>query len=710
MNKAKGKKRPFFILKITGGCFLFFILCSLFVFIYYAKDLPRPEVFTERPFVLPTKIYDREGKVLLSQIYGEEKRTVISLDQMPEHLKQAFLAAEDSNFYNHHGLDLMGIFRSVLINLQIGEFTYGGSTISQQFIRSSFLTLEKTANRKIKEIVLTLELERRYSKDQILEFYLNQVPFGSNAYGVEAAAQTFFEKPASEVSLEEAALLASLVQAPSYLSPYGYHKDDLFARKNWILDRMAILGYTTEEQKEEAKNKTLEFAKATYSIKAPHFVFYVKQYLEENYSENFLKEKGLKVYTTLDWNLQEIAEKAVKDGVKVNQGYNAYNASLVAIQPQTGEILAMVGSADYFGELYPERVYPEECTPGYDCLFESEVNIATYGEGRQPGSAFKPFAYAEAFRGGLTPETVLWDVKTEFNPNCAEDASQEKDQYGLDCYHPENYTGTFSGPITLRKALAQSINVPSVKTLYLAGLQDTIDLAKNLGITTLNRSLSWYGLSLVLGGGEVRLLDMVSSYGVFAARGLKTPPVSILRIEDSEGNIIEENKKSQKRVLESQVADLINDILSDNKARTPVFGSRSSLYIDGYQVAAKTGTTQEYKDAWAIGYTPSLVAGVWAGNNNGTPSNKKPGVVLAGPIWNSFMRQALVFYPSGEFMEPEPIQNEKAVLKGDVDWLNPHSILYYIKKDNPQETPENPGNDPQYNSWEKAIEIWLQNH
>lgn len=680
-------------IKFLLGFFLFSVFCFAFVFIYYAKDLPRPEVFTEKSFILPTKIYDREGKVLLYQIYGEEKRTIITLDQVSESLKQAILATEDANFYHHFGLDPKGILRSVLNNFKIGRFFYAsGSTISQQLIRSTFLTLEKTVQRKVKEIILTLELERRYSKDQILEFYLNQVPFGSNAYGVEAASQTFFEKPASEVSFEEAAILAALIQAPSRLSPYGENKANLLIRKNYVLDRMASVGYISQETAEKAKEKVLKFAETRYPIKAPHFVIYVKRYLEEKYSDYFLKEKGLKVYTTLNWELQEFAETAVREGVKMNQAHEAFNASLVAIDPKTGEILAMVGSADYFGDPYPEG-----CSPGINCLFEAKVNVAIYGEGRQPGSAFKPFVYAQAFRKGFTPDTVLWDVKTEFNPDCDEGANQEKDEYELDCYHPKNYDENFRGPVTFRQALAQSINLPSVKVLYLAGLKDVLNFAKSLGITTLDKPQSFYGLSLALGGGEAKLLDLVSAYGVFASGGLIVPPLSILKIEDFEGNLIEENKKTQKRVLEARVANWINDILSDNEARAPMFGNRSLLYLQDYDVAAKTGTTQEFKDAWIIGYAPNLVAGVWVGNNDGTPPKEEPGVVLAGPIWHLFMKKSLELYPKEKFNPPLPVLTEKPVLKEEVDWENPHSILYYIDKKL----------DPQYQNWEEGIKLWL---
>ena len=680
------------VLKVSLGVFLFLVLIIAFLFLYYSKDLPRPEIFSERPFVLPTKIYDREGETLLYQIYGEEKRTMVSLDQVSDYLKQAVLVAEDVNFYHHFGLDFKGIFRAILKNLKSGKPIYGGSTISQQLIRSSSLTLEKTLQRKIREIILTIELERRWPKDQILEWYLNQVPFGANAYGVEEAAQTYFKKPAADLTLEESALLASLIRAPSYLSPYGEHQQELLARKDYIIERMNKAGYISQEEAKIAKAEPVEFSMIPNPIKAPHFAIYIRNYLEEKYSDYFLQEKGLKVYTTLDWELQEWAEKVVKEGVERNKDYNAHNATLVAINPKNGEVLAMVGSANW----YATSSYPEGCSasPDLNCQFDPKVNVAMYGQGQQPGSAFKPFAYSIAFKKGFGPENILWDVKTEFNPDCTSTALQKKDQFGLDCYHPKNYDEKFRGQVTFREALAQSINLPSVKVLYLAGLKDTIDLAKKMGITTLDKPAHWYGLPLVLGGVEVKLLDMVSAYSVFATEGLKTSPVFILRIEDSEGSIIEENKKTQKRVLGTQIARLINDILSDNKARAPLFGWHSSLYFPDQPVAVKTGTTQDYRDAWTVGYTSSIVAGVWAGNNDNSSTGEKPGLVLAAPIWHQFMEKALELYPGQDFTEPELTEAKELPPE------EPHSILDYIR--------EKPELDPQYQNWEEAIKFWLE--
>ena len=636
------KKRCFFLfLKIFVFLFLAFFISVTSLFIYYAKDFPRPEKFAERQLAQSTKIYDRTGKTLLYEIYGEEKRTVVPLSTVPNNLKNAVIATEDANFYHHFGVDPKGIARAILADLKIGEAVYGGSTIPQQLIRSTFLTLEKSAERKTREIILALELDRRYSKDQILEWYLNQIPFGQNAYGVEAASQTYFKKSVSEVSLAESAALTALIQKPSYLSPYGEHKQELLGRKDYVISRMEILGFITKEEAEKAKKEEINFVDIVKPIKAPHFVLYIKDYLKAKYREDFLKEKGFRVFTSLDWDLQQAADTAVKTGAKNNEKYGAFNASLVAIDPKTGQVLAMVGSKDYDGS-----PYPRDCVPGKNCLFEPYPNVTTLG--RQPGSAFKPFVYATAFEKGFDDTYVVVDEQTNFG------------NWGGEDYIPQNYDGKFRGPVTLRQALAQSLNIPSVKVLLnladseavfrSGGEPDSIKTAKNLGISTLKPP---YGPSIVLGGWEVKLLDMVSAYGVFAQDGLKVPPTFIIKITDSEGNIIEQDHKNQQRVLNAEVSRLINNILSDNEARSPIFGLKSPMYFTQYEVAAKTGTTERYKDGWIIGYTPSIVTGVWVGNNDNSPMQKEPGIVLAGPIWRAFMENALLKFPKENFPKPE---------------------------------------------------------
>jgi penicillin-binding protein 1A len=639
---SKKKKRYlFFFLKLFISLFLLFFIFTASLFIYYAKDFPRPEKFIERQLAQSTKLYDRTGNTVLYEIYGEEKRTVVPLSTIPEYMKKAVIATEDASFYQHFGVDPKGIIRAILSDLKIGRAIYGGSTIPQQLIRSTFLSSEKTAERKTREIVLALELDRRYSKDQILEWYLNQIPFGRNAYGVEAASQAYFKKSVSEISLAEAATLTALIKAPSYYS-LKEHKLELLERKDYILNRMQNVGFITAEETTKAKEEKISFTAVLQPIKAPHFVLYVKDYLESKYGEEFLKENGLRVFTSLDWDLQQAAEKAVEVGAKNNEKYRAFNASLVAIDPKTGQVLAMVGSKDYFG-----KPYPEGCIPGKDCLFESQPNVTLLG--RQPGSAFKPFVYATAFAKGYDDTYVVIDEPTNFG------------RWGGEDYVPQNYDGKFRGPVTLRQALAQSLNIPSVKVLlnladseevFRSGKEpDSIKTAKILGITTLTPP---YGPSIVLGGWEVKLLDMVSAYGVFAQDGLKIPPVFVLKITDANGNIIKDNKKDQQRILDAEVTRLINSILSDNEARAPIFGYKSPLYFEQYEVAAKTGTTEKYKDGWIIGYTPSIVAGVWTGNNDNSPMQKEPGVVLAGPIWHAFMEMALLKFPKESFQKPTP--------------------------------------------------------
>ncbi len=638
MTKKK-KNKISLIFKILGGLFFLFICGPLFLFFYYVKDFPRPEIFSERQLAQSTKIYDRTGKVILYEVYGEEKRTWVLLEEIPEYLKQAVIVAEDANFYSHFGIDWKGIARAILEDLKIGKPIYGGSTIPQQLVRSTFLSAEKTAQRKTREIVLALELDRRYSKDQILEWYLNQIPFGQNAYGVEEASQTYFKKSVSEISLAEAATLASLIKAPYRLSPYDENgKKELLARKDYVLDRMVVKGYLSPEKADEAKKEEIKFVEKRVELKAPYFTLWVKELLEKKYGREFLERKGLMVYTSLDWELQKIAEEVVKKGLERNKVANAHNAALVAISAKTGEILAMtIGTGDYYAQPYPEG-----CQAGVNCLFDPKFNVITGVEGylgRQPGSAFKPFVYVTAFQKGYDDKKVVVDELTNFGV------------WGGKEYIPQNYDGKFRGPVTLREALAQSLNIPSVKVLlYLAGLKESVETAQACGITTLKPP---FGPSIVLGGWEVKLLEMTSAYGVFANDGLKVPTTAILKIEDSQGNILEENKKTELRILGKNAVRLLNDVLSDNEARAAMFGPRSPLYFEGYQVAVKTGTSQDYRDAWTIGYTPSIVVGIWVGNNNNEPIKKQPGMMVAGPIFHDFLVQVLPKYPKESFLKPE---------------------------------------------------------
>ena len=678
--------------------FLFLGFCAfiLLLFFYYTYNLPKPEKFTETPFIQSTKIYDRTGKILLYDIYGEEKREIVSFDKISGYLKNAVLTSEDERFYQHYGFDIEGIFRAILVDLKLQSKSQGGSTITQQLIRSVYLTNQKSIARKIRELVLSIELEQKYSKDQIFDWYLNKIPFGSNTYGAEAASQTYFNKPASDLSLAEAAVLTAMLPAPSHYSPYGPNKSELLEKKDSVLERMQKLNYITKEQLESAKSEKIVFAKSTESIKAPNLVMYVKKYLDNKYGEDYLKEKGLRVYTTLDWDIQEYAEQVVEDADKTNISKGSNNTAVVVLDPKTGEILALMGSKNYFADPYPE-------TGGV--LFDPKYDVATMGQ-RQPGSAFKPIVYATAFKKGYTADTVLWDVKTEFNPACDPNGNAVIGVNGTACYNPQDYDGRDRGSVTLRKALACSLNIPAVKVLYLAGLQDTLQMAKDFGISTLTDTDN-YGLSLVLGGGDVNLLELTSAYGVFATEGNYIPAVSILKITDAEGNIIEQKEKQSRKVLDTQIARQISNILSDNAARAPLFGENSPLHIPGYEVAAKTGTTQNARDGWTMGYTPFVAMGVWTGNNDNSPT-KDVGVGIAAPMWNKIMIKILESHDAENFTPPNPIINRSPALLGQLRPGDSNTILYYIDKNNPLgPQPTYPANDPQYSLWQIGINNWL---
>ncbi len=711
------------IIKVIVFCLIIGFLFGIGLLAYFAKDLPDPTKIDEREVIESTKIYDRTGQVILYDIHGEEKRTIIQFEEISQFIKNSTIIAEDDNFYHHLGLDWKGITRAFVANFRGKKIAQGGSTITQQFIKNAYLggpQSERTYTRKIKEAILSLLLERKYSKDEILSFYLNQVPYGSNAYGIEAASQTFFNKASKDLTLGEATLLSSLPKAPSYYSPYGSHPEELKERQEYILDRMVKFGYITEEQAEEGKQEKLKYT-SKGDLKAHHFVTMIQEYLEEKYGRNYndINMAGLKVYTTLDWDLQQLAQEVITNGVEKNEKtYNATNAALVAIDPKTGQVLALIGSKNYS---------------------EDQFNVAT-SPNRQPGSSFKPFAYAAAFRKGYNPETILFDLETsfgEFGP-----VGEEKE------YKPNNYDLKFRGPISMRDSLAQSINLPSVKTLYLAGVNNTISLAQDMGITTL-KDRGRYSLSLVLGGGEVKLIDETAAYGVFASEGIRHPISLILRIEDNKKNILEEYENNPIQVLDKQIARQINNILSDETARIPMFGTNSKLYLPEIPAAAKTGTTQDYTDGWTIGYTPSLSVGVWAGNNDFTEKMKRgaAGLYVASPIWNEFVTKAYnIKKDSGntifsdekniienEFFLPKEIElftppettptSTVPMVNGELAYQNivkidrisnkiateltppeliiekiyeeTHSILYYLNKE-----------DPQFNNWESAIEEW----
>ena len=661
------------------------------VFILWAATLKTPDLnsFDSRLAGISTKIYDRTGDVLLYDVNQKVRRTVVPFDTISPYLKNATISIEDADFYKHSGINISSIIRSIIVDIMTMNFTQGGSTITQQVIKNSLLTPEKTIKRKLKEWILAIKLERSTNKDFILNLYLNQTPYGGNIYGVEEASKAFFGKTSKEVTITEAAYIAAVAQAPTYYSPFGKHREDLEDRKNLVLKKMYSERYITEEQYSVAKEEKVVFTpKATSSLKAPHFVMFVISYLERKYGEEAVQEGGLKVITTLDYKMEARAEQITKDYVTKNQKkLGAENAALVAIDPKTGQILTMVGSRDYF-----------------DKDIQGNFNVATAH--RQPGSSFKPFVYVTAFNKGYTPDTILFDVKTEFNSNCSADSVALVE--GARCYHPPNYEGGFKGPLTMRAALAQSRNIPAVKSLYLAGIEQTIDTATAFGIEKLGDPRG-YGLSLALGSAEVSPLDMTSAYATFANNGQRNPYTSILSIEDKAGNKIEEFKADPEQIFPEEPVLELNDILSDAVARNSIF---TLNFIPGHKVALKTGTTNDSRDAWILGYTPNIAVGAWMGNNDNHPMSQIASALIVGPLWQKFMIETLKDLPNEDFKPSTYSSSDhtalKPVLRGV--WQNdggPHTILYYVDKDDPQgKNPTNPANDSQFELWETGVKRW----
>ncbi len=682
--------------------------------------LPDLSEFNTRKVSESTKIYDRTGTVVLYDLHKGAQRTVVPYSEISLNVKNATVAIEDSEFWQHNGIRVTAIFRAVLTNFFEGNLLggQGGSTITQQVVKNSLLTSEKKISRKLKEWVLALRLEKAMNKESILSIYLNEIPYGGTLYGIEEASQAFLGKSSSDLSVAEAAYMASLPNAPTYYSPYGNHRDKLEERKNLVLRRMEEVGFITKEEHAEALKEVVTFKpNRETGILAPHFVIYIRQYLEQKYGREALEEQGLKVVTTLDYDLQKIAEDTVKKFALENkEKFDAENAALTAIDPQTGQILVMVGSRDYFDK-------------DIDGNFNATIAY------RQPGSSFKPFVYAEALRKGFTPNTVVFDLPTEFSTECNPDGTPKKPEDAEKCYKPGNYDDKYRGPITFREALAQSVNVPAIQVLYLAGIKDSLRLARDMGITTL-ADPDRYGLTLVLGGGEVKLLELTGAYATFAAEGVHREPQSILRIENKEGVVLEEWVDHPEQVLEKDIALTITDMLSDNKARTPAFGANSPLYFPGRDVAAKTGTTNDFRDAWIIGYAPNLVVGAWAGNNDNRAMHKVAAYIVA-PMWNAFMKEALKRVPEESFEKSAEtdVSSLPPVLRGIwqgnktyfVDKLSGkrateftppefkeehaiqdvHSLLYWVDKNNPRVprmTP--PETDSQFPYWEYAVRKW----
>ncbi|MFH1632143.1 MAG: PBP1A family penicillin-binding protein [bacterium] len=710
LNKVKSAKwtKETLIKNIILAAIAVFLFCAILflgMFAWISRDLPDPNSLNDREVAQSTKIYDRTGEHLLYEIAGDQKRTLVTLEEIPDYVEHATVTAEDRKFYTHGGIDYKGILRAIFLNVATLDPTgQGGSTITQQLVKNAILTNEKTYTRKIKEIVLALALERRYTKDEILQLYMNEIPYGSTNYGIESASLSYYKKHVEDLTLAEAATLAALPQAPTM---YLNDPEALKARRDWILGDMAELGYITEAEAETAIAEDSAVEVSISGIEAPHFVLWVKEQLEETYDQRRVEQGGLTVITTLDYEKQGFAEAAIEANRETRgESYGFNNSGLVALNPNTGEVLAMVGSADYF-----------------DDEIDGQVNVTM--RPLQPGSSFKPIVYAAGFELGYTPNTILWDVETT-HPTPTGD------------YSPKNYDLKEHGPVTIRSALQGSLNIPAVKMLYLLGIENGLQFAEKLHYSTFE-DRSRFGLAVVLGGGEVKLIEHVGAYGVFATEGVYHEPVSILKVEDPDGEVLEEWEVDDgEEALDENIARMITNVLSDDAARAPFFGAGSLLTLGGRPVAAKTGTTNDYNDAWTVGYTPSLVAGVWTGNTDGSAMNRgSGGSSVAAPVWNEFMRNALAGSNVEYFTSPEIPTTGKAILDGSIpaelvriDLVSGklateetperfveekmcgqyHTILHFVDTSDPLGAEPDPPNNPYYEPWENAVQEYLSEY
>ncbi|BCX14389.1 MAG: hypothetical protein KatS3mg088_072 [Patescibacteria group bacterium] len=646
-------------LSLTKVFLIILIIVISFLVFYIIKDLPSPKKLTERKIDVSTKIYDRNG-VLLYTIYKYKNRTPVSLNQIPDFVKYATLAAEDAEFYQHPGFSIKGIIRAAIRNYTKGELT-GGSTITQQLVKNALLTPEKTLTRKIREIILSILVEATYSKDKILEMYLNEVSYGGTAYGIEEASQTYFDKPVNKLTLAEAAFLAGLPKSPSKYSPFGETPELGLSRQKDVLNLMKINGFISQEQEQEALSQKIKFSLKRTDIKAPHFVMYVRKELEDRFSKEVVETGGLEVYTTLDYQIQKMAEEVVKNEVNKLKNLNVKNAAAVVINPKTGEVLAMVGSKDYF-----------------DIQNDGNVNVVT--SLRQPGSSIKVVNYAYALSHGFTPATILSDTPITYKIK------------GQPDYTPRNYDGKYRGNLTLRSALAESRNIPAVRVLASYGVEKMIEQGKKMGITTWNDP-NRFGLSLTLGGGEVKLIDLAVVYATLANYGVKPEIKNIIQVKNYEGKILyqdgcQEKDCSKEQVVDPRVAFIITDILKDNQARTPAFGPNSALVIANHpEVAVKTGTSNNLKDNLTVGYNQDYLVAVWVGNNDSSPMSRiASGITGAAPIFNKIMSTLLKDQKSKEWEIPKGlIQLPICPLTGTLACNGcPIKMEWFLEENHPQ--------------------------
>jgi len=612
-------------IKFSTRFLVFISILGIITFIfwfYILRDLPSPKELDLREPEVSTKIYDRNGN-LLYKIYKDKNRTIVPLSQISPHIRLATLAAEDAEFYQHPGFSVRGIFRALVSDLETGSLQ-GGSTITQQLVKNALLTPEKTLIRKIKEVILSIEVESRYTKDQILTMYLNEVSYGGTAYGIEEASESYFGKDVEELTLAEAAFLAGLPKSPTTYSPFGQNPDLAFERQREVLRLMRINKFITSDQEEEALNQRITLIPNRTEIKAPHFVMYIRQFLVDKYGEDMVEKGGLEVTTSLDFPTQEAAETIVKNEIDRLKGLHVGNGAALVINPQTGEILAMVGSKDYF-----------------DVTNDGNVNVIL--RLRQPGSSIKIVNYAYALsKAGFTPASVIDDSPITYVTA------------GSPPYSPKNYDGKFVGKVSLRSALAQSRNIPAVKVLASYGVLKMLEVGRNMGISTWNDP-SQYGLSLTLGGGAVKALDLATVYATVANEGKRPDLMPILLVKDYRGRILEKNSPKSEDILDSRVAYTLIDILKDNTARAPEFGFNSYLVVkDHPEVAVKTGTSNDLRDNWAVGFNQNFLVLTWVGNNDNSEMSKvASGVTGASPIWNKIMSQVLNDSPSIDWKAPD---------------------------------------------------------
>jgi len=602
------------------------------------RDLPSPKDLTTRQIDVSTKIYDRNNNLLYT-IYKDKNRTPVNLNQIPERVKLATLAAEDAEFYSHPGFSIKGMLRATFKNIRTGKIE-GGSTITQQLVKNALLSSEKTFVRKIRELILSIGVEFNFTKDQILEMYLNEVSYGGTAYGIEQASMIYFGKDVRDLDLAEAALIAGLPQSPTRYSPFGNNPDLTFSRQREVLHLMKINKYITEDEEKQAIQKRITFYPNKQNIEAPHFVMYIREKLIETYGEELVLKGGLSVKTTLDLNIQKLAESVVTEEIAKLKSLHVTNAGVVVLDPKSNEILAMVGSINYF-----------------DLKNGGNVNVTT--RLRQPGSSIKVVNYAEALSNGFTLSSIVDDSPISFKIQ------------GQKPYSPKNYDGTYKGRITIRQALAQSRNIPAVKVLAAIGVTKMIDLGEKMGITTWG-DRSRFGLSLTLGGGETKLLELAEVYAVIANNGDKNSIKDITEVKSFKGKTLFSINKfsvSQDNVLDPRVAYLLIDVLKDNVSRAPAFGTNSMLVVKNHpEIAVKTGTSNDLKDNLTIGFNKDYLVAVWVGNNDGSSMNRiASGITGAAPIWNRIMSALLKDVPSIEWPIPSGLINKECY--GKKEWF-----------------------------------------